>query len=312
MVTQIEDRKKRKKEKLKKESYKFYLFNDIFVFLDGIQTKKKVKEPKDVEQWPVELLWLERGENYNLKLIGPCKILWVNCLQAEVQERWWQALVRVIDKQLENTQTHLKETRHNWTNSSVDLSVRQGTLKFSDGALYKGWWNKGAMHGHGVLEFFGAVYDGEFVDNIREGDNGTYYYTDGSIYRGQWRAGRQHGKGEMTTSNGDKYVGNWKEGKKSGNGEMIFSNGDKYTGEWQSDHLTGNGTLILKNGTTYVGPLVQGLYHGEGTLTSKQGTFFGRFQNGVKNGHGNMKYANKSTYDGQWKNGHPHGHGKKK
>jgi len=53
------------------------------------------------------------------------------------------------------------------------------------------------------------------------------------------------------------------------------------------------------------------LYHGEGTLTTKQGTFFGRFQHGVKNGHGNMKWANKSTYDGLWKNGYPHGTGKK-
>eukprot|EP01124_Arcella_intermedia_P011696 TRINITY_DN18120_c0_g1_i2.p1 TRINITY_DN18120_c0_g1~~TRINITY_DN18120_c0_g1_i2.p1 ORF type:complete len:324 (+),score=85.67 TRINITY_DN18120_c0_g1_i2:69-1040(+) len=168
------------------------------------------------------------------------------------------------------------------------------------------------MHGQGVLEFLGTVYEGNFVENVREGENGTYFYNDGSIFRGQWKGGKPNGKGEMTTSSGDKYVGEWKDGKKAGYGEMEYSNGDKYIGEWLNDNLNGTGTLILKNGTKYTGPFQAGLYHGEGTLTTKQGTYFGKFHQGVKHGMGYMKWnATKSRYDGTWKNGYPHGYGKR-
>jgi hypothetical protein len=41
------------------------LFNDIIVFMDASLLKKKKKEPKDVEMWPLTLTWF-RGDKKSI------------------------------------------------------------------------------------------------------------------------------------------------------------------------------------------------------------------------------------------------------
>lgn len=45
------------------------------------------------------------------------------------------------------------------------------------------------MHGKGILEHSGSVYDGEFRDNQREG-SGNMSFGDGRVYSGSFKSGR--------------------------------------------------------------------------------------------------------------------------
>jgi hypothetical protein len=205
-----------------KKDYKILLFNDIIVIIDPITVKKKHKEPKDIEQWPCELVWIEKKKDNMIKINGPCRSVIINCGTPEVFDKWLQNLTQVIDKRLEYTQTHLKDA--NFIHSSMNLGIRFGTAKFKDGAIYKGWWDRGSMQGRGIYEYLGSIYEGDFVGNIREGA-GTYWYADGTVYRGDWKSGKSHGRGELITPNRDRYIGEWKDGKRSGQGEMFYING---------------------------------------------------------------------------------------
>ena len=47
------------------------------------------------------------------------------------------------------------------------------------------------------LQETGAKYEGEYVNDLKEGQ-GKYTYGNGDIYKGQWKAGKRHGKGAYT------------------------------------------------------------------------------------------------------------------
>lgn len=71
-------------------------------------------------------------------------------------------------------------------------------------------------------------------------------------------------------------------------GVYAYPNGDKFEGEW------------LKN-----------LKHGIGRMNfAAEGEFYGRFENGKKNGEGVFTYKKtKDIYSGSWRNGKKHGKG---
>lgn len=57
------------------------------------------------------------------------------------------------------------------------------------------------MSGTGILEQYGQVYEGSFVDNKREG-HGVLQYNDGSIYTGPFKNGLPEGDGVLRTQVG--------------------------------------------------------------------------------------------------------------
>lgn len=61
--------------------------------------------------------------------------------------------------------------------------------------------------------------------------NGTYYYSNGNKYDGQWMNDRKEGRGVYTyLLTGEKYNGEWWNGLKDGRGIFTFSYGDYYDG----------------------------------------------------------------------------------
>jgi len=57
-----------------------------------------------------------------------------------------------------------------------------------------------------------SYYDGEWVDNIRQGF-GTRRYPSGNIYEGMWYKNRRHGLGTMHWfDRNQSYSGNWEDG----------------------------------------------------------------------------------------------------
>ena len=59
---------------------------------------------------------------------------------------------------------------------------------------------------HMSFQETGAKYEGEYVNDLKEGQ-GKYTYGNGDVYKGQWKAGKRHGKGAYTyKENGGWYV----------------------------------------------------------------------------------------------------------
>ena len=64
----------------------------------------------------------------------------------------------------------------------------------------------------------GGKYEGQFKNDVRNGQ-GTYYYADGiSVYEGSWKDNKKHGEGKIT-----------KPGRLQGTSTM--------TGVWQYDEM---------------------------------------------------------------------------
>ena len=50
----------------------------------------------------------------------------------------------------------------------------------------------------------GAVYEGEWLDGVRDG-YGRQEWPDGSKYEGEWRTGKANGNGKLYHADGDIY-----------------------------------------------------------------------------------------------------------
>ena len=84
----------------------------------------------------------------------------------------------------------------------------QGVLHRADGAVYKGSWRSGKMHGEGHLKY------GE-TDRLDE-------------YRGQFNSGMRHRKGTLTWSDGRRYTGEWEDNQINGEGVLEYTKNDQF------------------------------------------------------------------------------------
>jgi radial spoke head protein 1 len=107
----------------------------------------------------------------------------------------------------------------------------------------------------------GDVYDGDFLDGIREG-RGTYRYgRNGDIYHGEWLKNLKHGIGKMVYNMAGppkddeekkpekkvgEYQGYWENGRRHGEGVFTYPNGDVYSGWWRFGEKEGTGTYLSK------------------------------------------------------------------
>eukprot|EP01127_Copromyxa_protea_P018500 TRINITY_DN5841_c0_g1_i2.p1 TRINITY_DN5841_c0_g1~~TRINITY_DN5841_c0_g1_i2.p1 ORF type:complete len:692 (+),score=104.80 TRINITY_DN5841_c0_g1_i2:21-2096(+) len=306
--------------KHKQKPYKVMLFNDIIVFMDASILKKKKKEPKDVEMWPLTLTWI-RGDKKTMfiYLTGPCNVFILQLQTEEEYERWLTELSKAIEADLKKTQPMESGAQSLIKSGSArSLEERKWVHSWNEYCIYDGWWNHGKMHGKGTLEVRGSIYVGDFVANKKEG-LGTMQFVTGQIYCGNWKQGKPHGYGEMVTSgignnpsfpSHDRYIGNWLNGMKHDKGVMIWRNGDRYTGTWLNDTMNGSGILSMASGGKYEGEWFNGMFQGMGNLVDNSGEYTGEFLGGLKSGQGTMSWKSGIVYTGMWKGGQPNGTGK--
>ena len=95
---------------------------------------------------------------------------------------------------------------------AVHMKHGPGIMRFRNGDVYEGQWDKNLMHGRGKMVFAdGQVYIGCFANNF------------------------MHGAGELTDAAGNIFEGHWIEDKKNGLGVEKRADGSVYTGEWKDD-----------------------------------------------------------------------------
>jgi radial spoke head protein 1 len=160
----------------------------------------------------------------------------------------------------------------------------------------------------------GDVYDGDYVDGIREG-RGTYRYgKKADIYYGEWKENLKHGIGKMTydmtpaEKDGDEkkpekqvgeYQGYWENGRRHGEGVFIYPNGDIYSGWWRFGEKEGTATYKSKA----TGMKMQGEWkEGEiqtGRWIYPNGVYYeGTFANNKPDGSGTWNFNNGNSLQG--------------
>ena len=138
-----------------------------------------------------------------------------------------------------------------------------GTLTWTDGAIYEGEWKNDSRHGEGIqIEADGSTYEGHWENSQRSGV-GTMEYSSGETYSGDWEEDVRSGFGVYTWPDGDSYEGYWEDGEQNGLGTYTWSDGDVYLGEWANGERNGNGTMYYADGTT-----VEGIWE-DGTMVEE-------------------------------------------
>ena len=161
----------------------------------------------------------------------------------------------------------------------------------------------------------GNKYNGDFVEDKRQG-KGTYIrVTDKATYSGEWYNNVRHGYGveEIPSKDGtQRYEGEWKEDKRCGFGKILYANGDRYEGEWLDNLKHGQGKFYYTNGNFYEGGWLSNKKEGVGTCIFANGTRYdGELKNDKINGRGICHYADGEVYEGEWLDGKWHGKGKR-
>ena len=116
------------------------------------------------------------------------------------------------------------------------VPYKERLKKFKTQSVYTGYWKDGLKDGMDCQFYWddGQAYDGEFQKGLMHGQ-GVLTKGDHKIYEGEWKEGLQHGKGTYIWENGNKYVGEWKEGKKHGEAEIFFDTGYSYKTQFEND-----------------------------------------------------------------------------
>ena len=78
----------------------------------------------------------------------------------------------------------------------------------------------GYVGADGGAQVFQSEYEGNYADNMKDGE-GKMTYPDGGIYEGHWKFDKRHGDGVYWYPNGDIYSGEWRFGQKHGRASFI-------------------------------------------------------------------------------------------
>ena len=185
-----------------------------------------------------------------------------------------------------------------------------GTIKFSDGSIYRGVSRKGQFEGKGHMCYSdGDIYHGEWSGGKANG-KGTFISQKGVLYEGSWKDDQYHGKGtEWFSFKKGYYTGDFVDGQKTGKGKFSMD-GVIYEGDFVEGQFHGNGVYIFgdESGRVYEGEFYENQINGKGVMKWADGSeYVGAFVNGRMEGYGEWKTLDGSYYKGFWKNDMRHG-----
>lgn len=177
-----------------------------------------------------------------------------------------------------------------------------------------------------------------YLDATREGASITLIL---GHYEGQIKNSMAEGRGIFDMGSQGVYIGSYENGMRNGIGMWIIG-GISFLQKWEQGQLVESGIYsgpfkaALPHGLgmlthnrkneVYCGKFKEGLYHGLGTILNPQGVYIGRYKkgclkgnavfestdkkvrfegewNGLPNGQGVLKLANKISHAGKWCNG---------
>lgn len=209
--------------------------------------------------------------------------------------------------------------------STYDYLHGQGYLKFKEGLGYSGYFWKDNALGKGKVEIetgdwvigeiynnqqqgygqkyghkFGYLYQGNYVNGLRDGFAKESYNSEGTTYyEGYFKNDKKHGHGYQVDHGRGYYDGHWLEGERNGIGRQVYKDIFEYYGGWCNNQKCSKGRQIdYKEKSQYEGFWKGDFKHGIGmtkhgigktiTAWTQTRTFFGTYKDGKRNGVGKM------------------------
>lgn len=221
-------------------------------------------------------------------------------------------------------------------NTNTSSEVRFDNLSTIDGGHYSGFIKNGRRCGFGIQSWSdGAVYTGEWENDLPHGKGQMKYNVDGKTYIGSFKRGRcdgfgvgtsnkntytttyvgeyandlSNGVGEEYWSDGSKYTGQFKDGMKNGYGVYFWNDGGVYRGMWENNEIQGHGHYQNAKGRVFVGQWAHSIKHGYGSHFWDGQLYDGTYVNDIKSGFGVFTWTDKKMYVGYWANGQQNGPG---
>ena len=163
-----------------------------------------------------------------------------------------------------------------------------GSFFDDNGNYYIGDLLNGKAKGKGEMMMKNKFkYNGEFDDDLPNGEGILENYEDNSIYEGEINYGVKEGKGKIKFSDGTIYEGNFKNDEFYGYGKIIYDDGNIYEGDFKNNKKDGKGVFIWKDGKKYEGEFVNDVKHGKGKLYLDENKYYeGTWINDKKHGKG--------------------------
>lgn len=205
----------------------------------------------------------------------------------------------------------------------IKYSVKDGnTIK-----IYNGYFVNSHYYGPGTLYYDTGhvMFNGEFINDMRNGTGFEYYSYDGGIkYEGEFVNNKYNGNGteyyngklvSPAIKGKKKYTGSFNNGNYNGIGEKYNNvNGNlQYKGFFINGQLNGEGEEYYVSGTLkYKGLFKDNIYNGYGEMYNMNGfiQYKGDFKNGQLNGSGQELFeSGKIKYLGEFVNGMKEGEG---
>ena len=167
--------------------------------------------------------------------------------------------------------------------------------------VYEGEIKDFKREGHGVEKCPEYVYEGNFHDDMKNGQGSIKYLKLGRKYEGEFKNNEITGYGYLIYENKQTYNGNLVDGKKEGKGKYIWPDGSEYEGEYKNDIREGEGSFKWANGLIFKGKFHNGRPEGKGKLYSKnsikdveyrKGKIFGNLNETIKDLKVNLTQVN--------------------
>ena len=168
--------------------------------------------------------------------------------------------------------------------STLNAKNAHTVLYDMDDNIYKGTMLLGKKNGPGEYDYvkLKMVYNGEFKDDLREG-NGKVVSKDGShYYVGDWLKNKMDGHGIYYSSKLGTYKGRFHENHFEGKGNLVDLENNVYDGMFHKSQKRGKGELKMNNGNIYAGEFKDGKFNGKGILKDSKGNILqeGEFKDG--------------------------------
>ena len=148
----------------------------------------------------------------------------------------------------------------------------------------------------------GDVFDGFFLNGVRDGKGTMTYAEQGTKYEGEWKNNLKEGIGKMTFGTEGEYTGHFVAGQRNGEGVYKYlKTKDLYSGSWKNGLKHGKGTFIFYDtkmkivGDWFNGQIL------EGKWIFSNGTYFeGKFENNYPKGEGIWHFINGNVIKGEF------------
>jgi antitoxin component YwqK of YwqJK toxin-antitoxin module len=153
----------------------------------------------------------------------------------------------------------------------VEQTISIGPLPAKE--KYEGSLLNGKRNGIGKLYMNGKLlYEGDFKDDLMDGQGKKYYPNGKLMYTGDFRIGKMDGAGKLYHNDGSLW----------------------YAAHFEQDNISGFGAVYFEYGYRLEVELKDGNPEGKGTYFNGDNkiVFIGEFKNGMKNGFGTFYYDN--------------------